>query len=436
MNSTTFYQQTTAHTSKILHAKVQAHLLSPVHIGSGHKLFEGVDYIKSGNHTFLLNIDRLIKAFGADERFMDSIKKGRVGDFLDQQGVSPEKFSYIMIKGATRNREINDLLRNGFGLPTLPGSSIKGSIRSVLYADRLKKLQRSILQRLGNKPKARNTDSLIQKDIMAPGADTAGKAPNHDIGRYVRIGDAHFSTRDIQICGNAILAYDKKSDREEPWWIDLSKRNPQERYTEEAVESATVIAIRDKAKSEEFGISLDTHLFKDALFKEKLGLPGNLPDNWVAFAELMNKHAESLLVEEMKTIRDLFGIDKERTDDIDSIIEEIEQMDEKVAQYYDHLDFLFNEGIPLKEDFEEDGISWVQRVGWGSGWTAMTGGSISSGEAIKIDQKMRQNKNNRGKGFMKHEKPHRFPKTRKVVPKGNSGVTSMGWVKIQITEAK
>lgn len=392
--------------------------LSPVHIGSGFSLQKGIDFVGTRNHTFVLDMHKLMKEYGTNPRFTQAIERGNLGAFLDQEQADYSTLCITEVSGGSHAREINDQLRDGFGYPMIPGSSIKGSVKTALYAKLLKakKISPEELTARLRSARGRLIDGAITQHLFAPGANgSRGKVPNYDIGRAFRVGDARFDKHRLSLVSNAILALDegRGSDDYNAQWLELRGGRGGNQRHNTPHETVSVLGIQEGSRSSRFSLSFDRFLLEDP----RLGMPNaHFPKDFKAFANMMNEHAASLIEKELDVLEQEVGL-----------------TNADVADYFDHLnDILASIPVPYTEE-KNASIQWVQRIGWGSGWKYMTGGTLSSDSAIEIDkQETRQDRRGNLKGrFMKNYDPHLFPKTQKVVPNGLKGVTSMGWVLVK-----
>ena len=132
--------------------------LGPVHIGSG-QLHTAREYILEGDEYYFpdmtLLYDELIKR-GIDEKFQKFLidsdnKTNRISDFLAEHGITKRNFGGYRLKATglekpkgenvPRNQETTDpgeingvhqFMRDCYGNPYVPGSSLKGAIRTIL----------------------------------------------------------------------------------------------------------------------------------------------------------------------------------------------------------------------------------------------------------------------------------------------------------------
>lgn len=128
--------------------------LSPVFIGSGEKLTKK-EYIydKNGRVIYMLNLAKLVeylsrrKLEGSYERFLLSPNKNDLQAFLYENGVSRKDYklftSYAIDAGevaaSEKFRGVLMFVKGSDGKPYIPGSSLKGAIRTAIGAKLLEK---------------------------------------------------------------------------------------------------------------------------------------------------------------------------------------------------------------------------------------------------------------------------------------------------------
>jgi CRISPR-associated protein Csm5 len=111
--------------------------LTPVHIGSGGEYVSGLDLISKDGKSFFLDSDLVLQqlyATGQLPRDVDDLK-GKVAALFRTANVA----DYALAQGSGRAPEglrIRALIRAGSGDPIMPGSSLKGALRTLLFAGR------------------------------------------------------------------------------------------------------------------------------------------------------------------------------------------------------------------------------------------------------------------------------------------------------------
>ncbi len=112
--------------------KIYIKVLTPVHIGGAQEkhLLEGVDYLKLSNgKTYRLDWEKIYKRFDPDA-ISKAIMNGTMKALL---GVDLKDLAVEMNQAYGNNGEIKACVRDGFGKAFIPGSSLKGALKSWLY---------------------------------------------------------------------------------------------------------------------------------------------------------------------------------------------------------------------------------------------------------------------------------------------------------------
>ncbi len=162
--------------------------LTPLHIGTGRELMQDYDYVVHDGRTWRLNESALLEAQNADDPAM--IKRlmevppaqllKKPDDFRAEKGY----FRYI-IKGVPRSQKAGSLLREQIKTvhdrPYLPGSSLKGALRTALAWHGWAALGLRPDQRLIERGKF--AARTLEKKIFGP-------EPNYDLLRALQVGDS------------------------------------------------------------------------------------------------------------------------------------------------------------------------------------------------------------------------------------------------------
>ena len=181
--------------------------LSPIHIGSG------IQY--QGNAEYLFFEKENVLVVADEAKILDIIGNGNIHiwvgyiedkdnkkNFIEylrtrKPGLQPSDIArrIIPLKGGKRPYFTNTLreqIHGGMGVPYIPGSSLKGSIRTALFSDTLIKAyaQNGVPEvKLGSENrfsgKFNINDKPLQKEVF-------GQDPNSDWLRMLQVGDCYF----------------------------------------------------------------------------------------------------------------------------------------------------------------------------------------------------------------------------------------------------
>jgi len=127
--------------------KCRLEALTPLHVGSGETLRSGFDFFVDSRRVHVINTARLfrkVQKIGSEKikEFTTAIEEGKAQNWLKQHGISMEEIAisaYPTPKGKKTPREIRAHIKDGFGVPYLPGSSIKGALRTAIIRKLAKK---------------------------------------------------------------------------------------------------------------------------------------------------------------------------------------------------------------------------------------------------------------------------------------------------------
>ena len=264
-----------------------------------------------------------------------------------------------------------------------PGSSIKGAIRTALWAESLyhnESYRKRIKERLNF---SKDKFKKFENDIF-------GENPQENIMRSLHISDGYFETdhlrlgdvRTANVCGDTIQ------------WKNLRRRNNQENWRK--AKGTFIEALGEGAKAEivfswdEFLLS-ETSWWPVSSGKNQKHLPAK---NFQDLKTRLNSHALRISSHE----KDFF------------------------EKYKCPLAVEFYRDLEKKINGGTDDSAWL-RVGWGSGWTGMTGLTESF---FLLDEQLKKDIYK----FNHKKSEDIYPKTRRLLVQNNSPCLPLAWVKI------
>ncbi|MCA1985281.1 MAG: type III-A CRISPR-associated RAMP protein Csm5 [Desulfovibrio sp.] len=181
-------------------------ILTPVHVGSGAVYSNGLEFFIRGQQNarrelqvlqrnWITTIEATLRNDADINALTQSIAGGNVTRWLnDHRLLQPQQDGRGLLKhtlslgnNEQAPREIREQIRSGLGLPLLPGSSIKGALRTAIVA-----------QLLQGDAGLRETfaNLLQQRNLSAEHADSTllqhvlGEDPKYNLMRTLRVGDA------------------------------------------------------------------------------------------------------------------------------------------------------------------------------------------------------------------------------------------------------
>lgn len=161
--------------------------LSPVHIGDGRELRQDFDFVVHEGHTYLLNEDQLLSAK------MDGLQPDRSGHYpppgklLNEQDFKKPEYFHYSLRGAPRSSKtdarIKTFIKDVYNRPYIPGSSLKGALRTALAWTGWKEI-RPTLDRNAIGRKKSWAGQPLERKLFGPD-------PNHDLLRALQVSDLH-----------------------------------------------------------------------------------------------------------------------------------------------------------------------------------------------------------------------------------------------------
>lgn len=362
---------------------IQLQTLTPVHIGSGTELQGNSEYLyfqKEGK-VAVIDPEKVLGILG-EENLSQWIAA------IEESDRKPDAFSTLLhsrknaLQAAdvalriiacktSTGKPIREQIRSGNGMYLMPGSSLKGSIRTAVWGElildntKLAKEKRNlgITDQRGN---IRWSDQPLSKTFF-------GSDPNHDIFRLLQVGDAAFSATEV-------------------FQTDvLNKYGNNWRIKQELTQFVEAIPA---------GVSATAQLnFNDLLKKRskdtfdrnaaKLELNELFP--------LINQHTQRLLEDEINYWND-------DADNPEALGDYVEEMDRVLA---------ISQSCNDRE--------CVLRLGWGSGFRSMTGdwhGAMTEEDYERLVKSLRP----------RHPEDLVFPKTTRFI----KGGMPLGFVKVRM----
>lgn len=191
--------------------KITATTLTPLHIGSGRELQFNTDYLYFGLQKAIgvIEPEKLLQLIGPEniDTWVGYINQRKgVDEYIRnvlKKNAAPEQFSsrLIAMRGTPVNQQnVKEQLHNGTGRPYVPGSSIKGALRTALLTiliaenpDFVKEFENLTIE------KRRGKDVITEFKDSAITRNYIGQNPNHDFMRLLRVGDLHFETTECNL---------------------------------------------------------------------------------------------------------------------------------------------------------------------------------------------------------------------------------------------
>lgn len=360
-------------------------VLSPLHVGSGATLMQDLDYRVREDKVYVFDQDALMDlVLSRAEDSASADESGAVAEALMEMTLDdleragylvssdyyPESslFRYVL-RGRPTMREIQEQIKDVFGRPYLPGSSLKGGFRTAMawWAFGQRGMQLDVTRL----PRSRKWAG------QEPERAIFGKDPNHDLMRTWQVSDS--PSLDIEALGlTAVRVY--PTARETRRGLDLSV---------EVLRSRTQLGVE---------VKLDEYLF-DSQANKELGF-GDRRQWLTGLPAICREHARQRIANELTYFQG-------RPDAAQPL------------RFYQALQRRLN-ALP------EDGF--LLQLSWGAGWDAKTFGSHLREDASQFDRLIRDYRLSRGR-----RRPGApFPSSRRLVLRGGQPAGPMGWVELEM----
>jgi CRISPR type III-A-associated RAMP protein Csm5 len=377
-------------------------ILTPLHVGSGRTLRSDTEFLKFENVVSVIDDHKILDIIGEEniQQWIDIINNGNdLLDYLKKRSPSgvveptqthkrllPIVGNYLKPKNGLREQ-----IFSGNGQPLLPGSSLKGAVRTAVINGLIEK-----------QPSIANGVLRTKKEGEKRGAKTVkygkfehqltGKDPNHDSFRLVRIGDAHF---DQTVC---LLTQ------------TLNQTGNEFGIKEDVNQLVECIPEGAEALS---GVSIPADLLKEINKRPQVAYEmkaNNEINSWPKIIRHVNRFTKKQLESELRKYNTV-----SLPNEADAFPETMKVLLEQISN--------------LGEN------ECIIRVGFGTGYLNMTGGwPIEQWKKTLTPDKYLTEMNDLGIAVRKNSKYNSFdlPKSRKII----SGGVPMGFVKLTLWSAE
>jgi len=396
----------TGHESKIEKKTFFFTPFSPLFIGSGQKFIKGLDFVSQNNKTYQLDLTKLFRDRIEDlDKLESAIKNANIPNYTSENGIKISQYVKQSWYGDSKSNELLEPVSDGFGIPIIPGSSFKGSMRTALFASFLKEkkldegeYRNLITKRDGKSLPVKWASQSLQKELLTTYHQSKkGSSPNYDIGRAFRISDIKFNAENLEVFNVAVL---NETNNGFQWSVMGGKdKNVDQLSFATKISLAGISFDEEITKPQKFDISINRSVLEAIEWRK--------PFDFKIIADSCNQLSKKILVMDLSYLDDA----KNNFSELSVVIDDLEEILETVEEC-------------MIENEKGKKLSWIQRIGWGSGWLTMTGAHTHD-DYIDIVKKAYPK-------LFKRTGPFEFPKTRKIVlDRAGKPATTMGWVLIE-----
>ena len=180
--------------------------LTPVHVGSGQRLLRNFDFIVQDGLVGILDVEKVMNKIGIERlpQLTAEIEKKSVGDFLNRvlPNISPMDICSQVVKTkghiTASTGELKLHFRTPLKGPCIPGSSLKGSLRTSMTSyltgeERKNEAQQRELLRLADWENSRRLNfGKLDSELF-------GNTANAKSTRFLIVGDIQFTPEDAEV---------------------------------------------------------------------------------------------------------------------------------------------------------------------------------------------------------------------------------------------
>lgn len=367
--------------------KLGLEIITPTQSGSGAELFKELDYIERDQMAFIVDQQASFNAVASGNLALDArlLAGNRLSDWVTAAG---QDFGYrLPWLGSTAKvpEKFREQLKDAMNRPYLPGSAIKGAIRTALIAEWLRSMPPKTFEhllpqkdRFGKTPSKQWAAKKLMDEIT-------GKDAKQDIFRSFKVKDTLFANSDLRLADIRWL-------NERNWRNMNQKRDwdPRRKNPIDWKEATGIYA--EVLQPSAFGLlalQWDSFLLSDVSKWQQAGTISTIaPKDFDDLRQRLNQHAQYRLQREIQFYKAQGKAAPEQ---------ECQRILSMVSQ---------------------DQQSAYLQMSWGSGWRGMTG-DWASDEQVKTFREL-FNLGRTGKSF---------PKTRRLAVSGEPKLP-LGWIRL------
>ena len=363
-------------------------VITPVHVGSGGTL-NHIDGYYANNRWYHVDLDKVLQHPSADINALTSEMSRRGFQwerYLSQRNIDIADVSTYSLacSESPGEVEIREAIKGVRNRPYVPGSTLKGAIRTALLEEILSENNDIYKQSLKYLERDRQPARQIEKSAF-------GKDPNHDLLRALQVSDTTLVDSDSLEIGMA-------------WTVTLNQNDRLVQKIDGGSEYKNFVQQIQRGQRLTFTLKTDDFLLQGQA-KTQLGFKELQKKAVLDIAEVCRASTHQFVQGE----KDFFSYYNLT----------------EIADRYDELERL-NTKLP-------EG-SFLLQIGWGTGYNANTVTSLftedeDAHEDLLMDLRERfrlgESRSRRG-----NYDDREFPKTRRILYRGQNPLYPLGWVKI------
>ena len=383
--------------------KYQLQIITPVHVGSG-EVLNHIDGCYSNGRWYHIDLDKVLAHPSTDLNALTSEMADR--DFRWERYLREHNTDLVELSAyslscpqSPEEVEIREAIKTGGSRPYIPGSTLKGAIRTALLGEILNESDdvyykgRDQLETLINQgPRGNPRREQPAKRIES---FAFGRDPNRDLFRALQVSDTEHLNSDSLEIGMA-------------WTVTLDQNEQLVQKIDRGREYKNFVQQFQLGQNLTFTLKIDELLFRET---EKARLD---------FNDLQEKSLRDIAEVCRSAAAEIMDREQEFFEDHNF---------SEIANVYDKL-------IRINHTIPEGGF--LLQIGWGTGYRANTITSLftddkESPENLLMDLRERF-KLGESRSQRDRYDDRAFPKTRRILYRGRNPIAPLGWVKISPLE--
>lgn len=217
--------------------------LTPVYVGGATEKnykFE-IDAVDLDNQVYIIDHEKLSKELLKNKQLYDAYIQAALNnnllDFFKNNKINAQDFSRKVYSTTGESSEIKAFIRDGFGLPYIPGSSLKGAIRSAF-----------LHYKTENNGYTFNDDITNNNELLEK---IFGSIDNNRM-KFLQVSDIYFN--DTDLINTKVFTLKKFSNKFNGGWKDSLKNGYNEKFSKTGFTTLYEVFLPKNNSSPSFGI--------------------------------------------------------------------------------------------------------------------------------------------------------------------------------------
>ncbi|WP_457572159.1 type III-A CRISPR-associated RAMP protein Csm5 [Desulfovulcanus sp.] len=394
-------------------------LLTPLHIGDGEELYSNIDFIVDKNTLKIIDIDDFLAELKAtNPQAISEIAQSEFNlhKFILNYHLNVTPKYTLLFNGRSKPSSVRNFIKNAYGQPYVPGSSLKGALCTALWT---------------TLPRCHVASAKDNYRVFKNETNNLAGSPHEHLLRPLQVSDSQTVSPDESLMVCEIKFFNLKNNAEAGWKNFASRQK--ETVTDFTMAGGIYVEALKQDTRVFVQIGLDSFLLAEPVRRLGRIKQCSALKDFSSMANVINQHSLRIVRRELE----FFSRYKEGN---------------RPALFYKKLENKIKELIGSR--------SFIIRLAWGSGWRGMTGDWLDD-EEVKVVRKavnlgktacplcksirVRKDKKDNQYVCLRNGCGHRFskdglwlfpefPKTRRLAMHNGFPCLPLGWVMVRPME--